>query len=906
MKFTRLYDRKLVVFIAAISILVFVSYWHLLKFDIWQDDNALIFKVQHPHEQVGVFGAGEFGLGAYRYVAYPYILLSKVFGVNLSIFYFTGLVIHIAAVASVFFLSKLLFNKKDIAFLTALLFSISYIGLESLIRLFNSIQTSLSILFISLTFFFLYLYKLKKNVYYLIYSSLFFFLSIEIGYVRMQYSIIPLLTFWLLYFFNASKFSISLITIIPFLGIYIYEYVLNSDSRTSLINIFLGHLGRGNFEYLYSFFASSGYLVIPDLFLNSIYNFSSKIAGSHLMGLYFIEFLVMLVQLIIHYLILWKKDRKYFLIVGLFVLIWAVLHRIFFINLYISNLQGYQGVSLLASFVGGIIIIYSLSFIKYLNFLKDLKKLYIFFWIWVFSNVAVYSVYLPLVPLETTSRYLSHSSAPFTMIVGLIYFSLIKNLRIKFKYSLSVAILINILLSFFYVQNFYINKMLPIKNFYTQLKLFVPNFEKGSVIYFEVADDLISKQQFADFFSVGSMPDTTAIAVRYELDRYDFQITQNFDEFQKIVKNKPDSPAYAFYYGNGYLTDKTTKINELINNNQLGTIDEEIMLTSSLSDKKNGVLVTNEVKMIVGQSQIPVFPVIVKFDARVLLNDFVNRDYPLKITESIDKNELKCTNFFNEKVLKDYYQTLKSKEKISKIMDIRTQSEEKNFNMGKIKDNDTNTVWRGGRGNWIENHYEEISIELSEMIKVYEFDWYNAYPDTTPIKYQIDVSLDGINWTTVMHENTDKKKDSGWINELLNDVSVRFIKFKVSDTYEHDSPAISEIRIIESGIDKVFIDAKINLLEEGYCFESDKTLQLVREENMNILRDFKVTFITTDEIRDYILTKNLDLIVNYEYNQYNFQVDLKGLRIKEIRFGPAQFPADIKIRNIKFTSSIST
>lgn len=47
-----------------ISLVAAISFGQMLNFDLWQDDNALIFKLQHHNEASGVFGAGILGLGA--------------------------------------------------------------------------------------------------------------------------------------------------------------------------------------------------------------------------------------------------------------------------------------------------------------------------------------------------------------------------------------------------------------------------------------------------------------------------------------------------------------------------------------------------------------------------------------------------------------------------------------------------------------------------------------------------------------------------------------------------------------------------------------------------------------------------------------------------------------------------
>lgn len=94
-KFFKLH--KIPFFLTFLALIVFLSFGQSVHFSPWQDDNTLIFKLQHLQEQAGVFGPGPAGLGAYRFIALSYIPIYEVFGMHISIFYLYALIFYFLA-----------------------------------------------------------------------------------------------------------------------------------------------------------------------------------------------------------------------------------------------------------------------------------------------------------------------------------------------------------------------------------------------------------------------------------------------------------------------------------------------------------------------------------------------------------------------------------------------------------------------------------------------------------------------------------------------------------------------------------------------------------------------------------------------------------------------------------------
>src|SRR5690606_34523134 len=86
-----------------------------------------------------------------------------------------------------------------------------------------------------------------------------------------------------------------------------------------------------------------------------------------------------------------------------------------------------------------------------------------------------------------------------------------------------------------------------------------PNCPPGSTFYFDVAEDGYYQNQFADFFSVGSMPESTALAMYYNLDRSDIIYITSLDELLHNLSEGTShlDTTYSFVYGRNGLVDTT-------------------------------------------------------------------------------------------------------------------------------------------------------------------------------------------------------------------------------------------------------------------------------------------------------------------------------------------------------------
>src|SRR3989344_9664695 len=174
-------------YLPALALIVIFSFGQSIHFALWQDDNALIFKLQHLEEQAGFFGSGPFGMGAYRYVAIPYVPIYKLFGLNTTVFYLWAIFFYILASVSIYFLARELTNNKKLAFLSSSVFAAGFVGSDGILRLFNSIQTSISIILVSMFFIFLCRFVRTGQARDYLVAIILFFLALETAFIRTQY-----------------------------------------------------------------------------------------------------------------------------------------------------------------------------------------------------------------------------------------------------------------------------------------------------------------------------------------------------------------------------------------------------------------------------------------------------------------------------------------------------------------------------------------------------------------------------------------------------------------------------------------------------------------------------------------------------------------------------------------------
>lgn len=837
----------------------FLSWEKSLNFDLWQDDNALIFKLQHLEEQAGVFGPGAFGLGAYRYIAVPYIPLYKLFALDIKAFYLFALTFYFLASISIYFFTKFITKNTLIGLLASLVFASGFVGSDGILRLFNSIQTSYSLIFSLITFGLIYLYSNNKKVWVYLASLVMFYFTIETAYVRTQYLIFPTATLLFLFTLNFNKVRsvvLSFVYASPFFSIYYLQFLVNPDQRSSLVGEYLKNLGGGKVEYLHSFLATTGNLILPTRISNFLFEFLGTFTQdfynrSVLAEAFFLALFLGLVYTLA------RQKLKLKIFFSCLLVFWLIINLSFFWDTakYLNNPSDLVARNNLANFLGGSLIILSTVYIFTIKNVNVLKSV-IFLLSWILFNILSFSIYLPQVPLDTQNRYLVHSFAPLSILIPLLFWQKSKLLAIAVCLAIITT---NINLSRNYQEEFLTQKSVPSRNFYSSLKKSLPDIKRGSVIWFDVAQDPISQQQFRDFFSVASMPDSTAIAVRYGIDRDDFVMTQDFAEFVKTSKNTRNT--FSFFYNSEGLADTT----QSMRNNLFGPKKES--------------------------PDSPITPLAISFRAKAKVKENSQTSCPQPDLTADTKNKI--------------FEFLLSERDFYKNTKLDTSSQEKGFPRNLLLDQNENSVWRGGRGFWLENQKEEIVIELGNVKTISQFTWTNGYANSTPTVYSIEVSLDGKVWQVVKQtESSDFISNSQTVRDSFPESKARFIKMKITDTFDHDSPAIREVSISKNEFSQFNSDLVAAVKENPFvCTKNHKDLALVRnyllkagiETLINIKTNkssqpSRVSFsiIPDGEWRNYQITANPGGTkiesIEVSANDKNYKLEVNSIKLRHLTF----------------------
>lgn len=662
--------------ITLIAIVVFLAYFQTLFMYFWNDDNAIIFKLQHLNEGVGNLGTGIFGFDSpYRMVIFSLVPVYYFFGINATAFFAYGILFYFLAAVAVFVFSKSILKNDNQALLVSLVFAAGLIGAESLWRVYNSVHTSITIIYTLLfcTFYFhsINQKRLSRKLPFYLLALLFFIFAVQWGYVRAHGIILIALAIEILFNFN---WRYSLFRLAPFLFLFNKWYIASNTSshhfKTLLTQVFEDY----NFSLLLIPLQTLSNVFIPDFFKVPL-----------------LIFLPLLLFLII-------KFRS----------------RILFFSL-----------------------------------------------VYIVSGYFTYFVIYKDASLNTTHRYLITSLPGFSLLIVYIFSRLFKSEK-KLYIACGFYIAFNLMLLNWIHFNILEERSIPTKNFYQTIKTEIKALEKNSVIYFDIEESDKSKKQFESFFGVGSMPNEAAIAIHYNLDRYDLYLPQNFEDAIEYVKTNNVNPKniHSFFY-----------------NSETGLINTSASLQKGLFED-NKPLSLDNLEQIGFNSSSP-------FSLSVSMNPVIN------------ESKLK---FKDEKVLDNpaFINYLNSKLKYYEVVEATSSSEWKFQEINYLVDNRPDTSWMSNRVHWHYNSYDQIIIDLKTQKNISAVKLLFGPTDKAPTKYQYSCSKDGINWTPIKKFYHNPRNHGEERIDKFSAAECLKIKLELYDTPKKDAPVIRELEVIES------------------------------------------------------------------------------------------------------------
>lgn len=798
-------------FIFFLSLVVLLSYGQLLRMYVWEDDNALFFKLANIEGKAGYLGEGPFGSGPYKYTATPYIPIYNLFGFETKAYFTFTLILYFISTVIVYKVLAKIFGEQ-VGKIAGFLYAAGYIASDGFIRLFNSTITNISVILISLlTYFYWKFYKSGKLIWY--FSSVgAFFLAGEFAMARTHYLIVVIILFELLFLAFQKRirsFGLSFLRIIPFLAIFYHYFVVNGDQRSGQVKLFIQNILDGQFYQSYSFFASITSVVLPNWLTDILYNLQYSLVTTTSINAPFIMLLTLTLFGIFTFTLF--RNLKFGRILTFIFLAAAVIWLIAEESIFASPILNLDKKSHLLVFLGGIVLISSLS----LFFgLKGFRKIYVFFLLWIVFNIAAYSAYNPTVYYFSINRYFAHSFFAIVALLAILYLFYAKTRARVFLLSVILFWGIgNIIASFFYQKTIVEVRSNPPRIFYEQLKTYVPSIQKGDIFYFDVAEN--ASGSFREAFSVAQMPETTAIAWRYGIDRYDIKRFTSFWDFAKILKSDkvPPEKIHTFWYSKAGLINTSNDIREL--------------LFQVKQSKKIAFDFSPDYQILFKEPLLSVSPVelTIEFEARAANPQHLSFAFgdPIVSTSLYRDSELRALAFEYQDFKKSLFET--SKYQVSSEWRDRLRSN--------LFDEDRETFWQPDRVLW-QKRNEYLTIDLAEVLSIDRLVWINGIANNTPTRYRVDYSVDGNNWQSVKSvENLVRIDTKNPQVVQFPEVNARFFRLVVTDTLGGDSPGVSEVWVVPSKFSDLNIIEAENFLRQPFKYvqspaDFNQTLNFLR------------------------------------------------------------------------------
>ena len=728
-----------------------VSYGQTLRMYFWQDDSALIFKLQNPAGQAGSFGEGVIGNGPYKYLVTLFVPFFPIFGLEPLGYFAVGLMGFFLSVGIFYKWMRDLFEDRKGARLATIVFASGYVGSDIMFRIINSWQSTLGISLAILVLWMLTRYKKKGRVRNYVLAILFFLACVEFVFVRSHsliFAVFALDLFLTLGWGKGGRKWLELaLRQAPFWLVFYWRYLKEAGLGGEGLVRWLTRFFGGGIEVAASLVATVGNVFFPEeLQLKLLQVLGSGASWAVFLGLAIFGTAWLKVM----------EGRR-----RLYPVFWVAMGAGMVLNKYFvdKDMFWYRTGEAAMLLVG---------------------------WFIVASQVMGYHLQYPEAIWGTVHRYLHYAALGYALMWGAagmgVWMVLEKKGWLGGKkwgwWPVGLVVVVNLVLGWNYQQKIVTERSEPTRTFYKNLRRFVPQISPGAVFYFDVADENLARQQFRDFFSVGSMPESTAIAIYYGLDRDEVKVLTDFNELlwemdQGRVKMEGLN---SFYY------------------DRSGLVDTSFDLRQMLSKGMEGEMLENEGKVYEAKKVRPLVPLLVEITGRVV---------PDK-----DRMELKQEKG-DVSYLALVWDYLAGRREYYKRVKAESLSEWRYQEVEKAVDGDTGTSWRGHRIYWHENRHERLQVDLGEIKLIDRVVWLNWNHTLAPVSYTIEVADGRGDFRVVKRvEKGPERKDGEMVEERLDSpVQARYVKMEITGTVSEDAPALSEFEVVESrfsGVDLAF------------------------------------------------------------------------------------------------------
>src|SRR5260221_1430877 len=372
------------------------------------------------------------------------------------------------------------------------------------------------------------------------------------------------------------------------------------------------------------------------------------------------------------------------------------------------------------------------------------------------------------------------------------------------------------------------------------------------------------------------MPNETAFAWRYGIDRYDLKITDNYLDFIDLIKNGNISfdHLHTFYYTKNGLINTTDEMRKLLQSKSF--LQKVDFTTDNIND---------ELKINLKTPITSLTPI--KIDLTLSGNppDISKINFPYIHDSSFAGN----TIAINTDKRVEAFDYLKVKNNLMKNSKITSSSEWLTDTTNRVLDNNMQTNWRANRLLWGKENTNLI-LDIGRTYKIGEFVWINGFGNSTPTRYSLDISIDGKNWKNVSAVTNTKRIDSKDPQVITFEAqNTRYIRVNFLETLDSDAPQISEVWVVPSE----FSDLNIKETEEflsnpfGYVGNSASFASTLR--NLNYKGEILINGVTHENLFYDGITRT-----------YSFTIPAGGITISQLTIKNLQIPGNVLVKSISY------
>ncbi len=693
----------------------------------------------------------------------------------------------------------------------------------------------------------------------------------------------------------------GLLRLIPFFAIY-YAYYLSSASNSSngaLSSLYQTYWVEGKWENFLGLAASFGNMLIPD----AVIKWFSDLTGTSIGLTNWSHLLVFGLFLLLVWLTKWRLALRWTFSVPAEVLGLGWLT----VNILGARAQygWYQDfATILAGTIGGLALIYFICLS--LNIWKRRRLLAIailFALVWSIANYVGYFVLYPTSIMSSTTRYVMHSFvatvALWAILIELLivrpnrqqsrHFELVSESNAKNRQILkqvqddgsvdwlptaiatTVLALIPLSLTIGDQQTWVEQKSGPTRAFYQTMQRLYPTLEYGALIWYDTKRDPTVEHAFGDFFAVGSMPDETALAIYYGIDRYDLKLSSGANNFlgEAFHWKKPSRMLYTFYYDGSQLRDTTPHTRAALGG-ELAPVNVNV---TDVTGVPTGV---------VGMST----PVLLDMDIEASVKP---------------AEELQASGTWDGNVgdLPTYYRYLNERDRLRRSLKVEVSSEWSGAEKEYLTDGNYDKGWAAHRTIWPVDKQAWAQLELPVAQPLSRVVWHNSHLIRTPIDYQIQTSLDGKTWTTVKDVSGAKERPTGEIvTEDFSATTARLVRMLITTSSTGEAPGLIELEAVPTEFAKIDPALADRLAADPLLGAHDDASKQALAAYLEGHKSLGITYQTDRAAHSAHDPINLALS---SAKHYQVMLPASGTTLEQIRFVPPAYLDNVTISNAKIS-----